>query len=69
MGEYESALVGKIEGKEVTASFNHRFLIDGVSGIKHKEIIFELTDEEGAAVLKPADGDDYLYIIMPIKST
>jgi len=69
LGEYESALAGKIEGKEVTAAFNHRFLIDGISGIKHKEIIFELTDEEGAAVLKPADGEDYLYIIMPIKST
>lgn len=69
LGEYQSELTGKIEGKEVTASFNHRFLIDGISGIKHKEIIFELTDEEGPAVLKPADGEDYLYIIMPIKST
>lgn len=69
LGEYRSELKGVIKGKEVQISFNHRFLIDGISGIKSKEIIFELTDGEGPAILKPVDAEDYLYIIMPIKTS
>jgi len=68
LGEYNSFLKGKIEGKEVLISFNHRFLIDGISEIKTKELILEITNEEGPAVLKPTDSEDYLYIIMPIKT-
>ncbi len=75
LGEYKSELKGEIKGKEIQISFNHRFLIDGLSGIKDKEIIFELTDGEGPAVLKPTQppvgypAEDYLYIIMPIKAS
>jgi len=68
LGEYYSFLKGKIEGREVSISFNHRFLIDGISEIKTKELIFEITNEEGPSVLKPTDLEDYLYIIMPIKN-
>lgn len=70
LGEYKSELQGKIKGKEVAISFNHRFLIEGILGIKTKEVIFEITNEEGPAVLKPVGKlEDYFYIIMPIKST
>ena len=37
--------------------------------IKTKELIFELTNEEGPAVLRPVETEDYLYIIMPIKAS
>jgi len=69
LGEHKSFIKGKIKGEEVSISFNHRFLIDGISGIKSKEIVFELTNGEGPAVLKPAGVEDYLYIIMPIKAS
>jgi len=75
LGEYNSFLKGKIKGKEVSLSFNHRFLLDGISEIKTKEILLEITDEEGPSVLKPTQpeagypGEDYLYIIMPIKTS
>ena len=69
LGEYRSSLKGKIKGKEVSISFNHRFLIDGISEIKSKELLFELTDGEGPTALKPVNTEDYLYIIMPIKTS
>ena len=69
LGEYQSFFKGKIKGKEVSISFNHRFLIDGISEIKTNELSFELTNEEGPAALKPLDTKDYLYIIMPIKAS
>jgi len=69
LGEYKSSLPAKIEGKALSISFNHRFLIEGLFKIKSLEVIFELTDKEGPVVLKPIGLEDYLYIVMPIKSS
>ncbi len=69
LGEYESFFTGNIKGDELSVSFNHRFLIEGISEIKKDKISFELTDKDGPAALKPLGDEDYLYIIMPIKAT
>lgn len=69
LGEYRSVLNGKIEGEDISISFNHRFLSSGVSEINEEDIVFNLTDKDGPAALKPLNKDDYLYIIMPIKPT
>jgi len=68
LGKYQSFLPAKIKGKETEISFNHRFLIDGLFQMKSPEVIFELTGEEGPTVLKPLAGEDYLYVVMPIKA-
>jgi len=69
LGEYKSFFKGKVKGKDILVSFNHRFLIDGVSEMKGENLSFELTSEEGPATLKPLGSKDYLYIIMPIKAS
>ena len=69
LGEYEGSLKGSVVGKDLSVSFNHRFLIDGISGIKSNKIIFNLTDTEGPAALESTEPkEQYLYIIMPIKA-
>ncbi|MCP6718381.1 MAG: DNA polymerase III subunit beta [Patescibacteria group bacterium] len=68
LGEYKSFFVGDIKGDDVSVSFNHRFLIDGITEIKKDKLTFELTNEDGPAALKSEGEEDYLYIIMPIKS-
>ncbi len=69
LGEYHSYLPGRIKGKELEISFNHRFLADGLLNIKSPEVVFELTGPEGPAVLKPAGDPTYLYVAMPIKAS
>ncbi len=69
LGSYESSLKGKIKGKEIKIAFNYRFLIEGILEIKTPEIIFEFTNEEGPAILKPVDVEDYFYVLMPIKTS
>jgi len=69
LGEYKSSLLGKIKGKPLSVSFNHRFLTDGLLKIKTAEVVFELTSEEEPAVLKPVGLEDYLYVVMPIKTS
>jgi DNA polymerase-3 subunit beta len=67
LGENKSTLSGKIKGESVKASFNYRFLADGLSKIKTSEVVFQLNGEEGPALLKPFGDENYFYIVMPIK--
>jgi DNA polymerase-3 subunit beta len=60
---------GKIKGEKTEISFNYRFLVDGLNNIKSKEIIFELNGEDGPGVLRPVDDKNFIYVVMPIKST
>ena len=69
IGESQSSIAAKIEGEVIEASFNHKFLIDGLLNIKSSEVIFDLSKEEGPCVLKPVGDASYIYVVMPIKST
>jgi DNA polymerase-3 subunit beta len=67
LGESESTIPAKIEGDSVKASFNWKFVLDGLSNIKSSEISFEFQGGEGPAVIRPVGDASYLYVIMPIK--
>jgi len=67
LGETHSNLSAKIKGEETVASFNYKFLAEGLGQIKTKEVIFELNGQDGPGVLKPTDDPSYIYVIMPIK--
>jgi DNA polymerase-3 subunit beta len=69
IGQSQSSIPAKIEGELIEASFNHKFLIDGLLNIKSSEVIFDLSKEEGPCVLKPVGDISYIYVVMPIKST
>ncbi len=69
IGEYQSSIPGKIKGEPVDISFNHRFLLDGLSNIRSSEIVFELSGDSGPGVLKPVGDDSYIYVVMPIKAS
>src|SRR4030042_6122986 len=69
LGENKSFFTADIKGEGVEVSFNWRFLIEGLSNIKSREVSFELNKEEGPAILKPAEDQSYFYIVMPVKAT
>jgi len=74
LGENKSTLKGKITDsvsrtKEIEIIFNYRFLLDGLSNIKSSKVVFELNGEEGPAVLRPEGDINYLYVVMPIKTS
>jgi len=74
IGEYQSFLVGKVEGKPCEISFNYRFLLEGLLNIglqqqKKSEAVLELSGPEKPAVLRVKNDESYLYLVMPIKSS
>jgi len=69
LGETLSELSAQIKGEEADVSFNYKFLSDGLAQIKTNEVVLELNGQEGPGVLKPINDSNYLYIIMPVKTS
>ncbi|MGC9031401.1 MAG: DNA polymerase III subunit beta [Minisyncoccia bacterium] len=70
LGSNESFIpLYKIDGEEIKILFNFKFLLEGLESIQSSEIFFGLSSKEGPALLKPIGDENYLYILMPIKSS
>lgn len=74
VGEYQSFINGKVEGKSCEISFNYRFLLDGLLNIsslpqKKPEAVLQLSGSEKPGILKLKDEENYLYLVMPIKNS
>jgi DNA polymerase-3 subunit beta len=57
----------KYEGAEMTVAFNPNYLIEGVEAIATEEVALETLDALKPATLRPVEGDDYLYLLMPVR--
>jgi DNA polymerase III subunit beta len=76
LGENKTKLDGQITGDDNKVVINFRYLLDGLQNIDSTDVIYEMIDPANPCILRPAEslegkeaipGQDYLYIIMPIK--
>lgn len=55
--------------KNLEIGFNYRFLLDGLSNLSGKKIIFGLNNSSSPGIVKSANDNSYLYLLMPIKAS
>lgn len=67
-GENKYLIPVKIKGEDFEASFNWRYLFDGLKNFESEEIIFRVNGESRPALIKSASDDSYFYLLMPIKN-
>lgn len=67
-GEHVSRMKANVEGPRQEASFNWRFLVEGILHITNDTIELGLTGQESPVILKPKAAQGYLYVAMPIKA-
>lgn len=67
LGEDVSSLEAKVEGEKREVSFNWRFFLEGLGQMKSERIDFGLASEDGPALLRPGDAEEFLYVLMPLK--
>lgn len=67
LGENTVTVEALLKGEENEIAFNSRYLIDVLSGIEEKELIFEMTGPLNPGVFKIADDNSYLHLIMPVR--
>jgi DNA polymerase-3 subunit beta len=66
-GQATEEVDAKYDGSEMTVAFNPNYLIDGVEAIISEDVQLETLDALKPATLRPTEGADYLYLLMPVR--
>src|SRR3954471_22541163 len=69
VGNAQESLDAKFEGTELTVAFNPMFLHDGVDAVDTDEVVLETIDPLKPATLHAADNGDFLYLLMPVRTS
>ena len=54
-------------GEDLTVAFNPEFLLAGLEATIGDEVVLETVDARRPALLRSADGDDFRYVLMPVR--
>lgn len=66
-GDAKENVVGVVEGKNLEIGFNPRYLIEALKVIENEEIIMNYTTNVSPMIIKPIHGNDYIYMVLPVK--
>lgn len=67
VGQASEEVDARYTGAEMTVAFNPGYLIEGAEAIDEDEIILDTQDAQRPAVIRGGDGDNYLYLLMPVR--
>jgi DNA polymerase III subunit beta len=67
VGEGKEKVAASYNGEETEIAFNAKFLEDGITCIDGEKIVLGITEPLKPGILKKTDGEDFVYIIMPIR--
>ena len=65
-GDGKDVIYANVEGDAMKMSFNARFLLDILKSIDDEEIFIEFMSSLRPLVIKPIEGDDFLYLMAAI---
>ena len=67
VGDFQEEIGIDYKGDAVEMSFNARYLLDVLNIIDTENVQIEVKDEMSPGLLKPVNGEGYLYVIMPMR--
>jgi DNA polymerase-3 subunit beta len=67
LGEAQEQMQVKTEGGKVEIAFNAKYVIDVLRNVGTEESILKFRDSLSPVMIAPAEGDDYLCVIMPMR--
>lgn len=66
IGYANDEIPANIKGERIEISFNNRFLLDALKACDDASVKIELNNPRSPITIKPVDGDDYLFLILPM---
>lgn len=67
VGEAVEELDAKYDGQDLTVAFNPEYLMDGLEVTEGDEVVLQTRDAQRPALLRSTSGDDFLYLLMPVR--
>ena len=66
-GNVKENVSAEIEGENITIGFNSKYLLDVLKVVPDDEVAIEMTSAVSACLIKPVSGDNYLYLVLPVR--
>ncbi|MGB9613280.1 MAG: DNA polymerase III subunit beta, partial [Candidatus Margulisiibacteriota bacterium] len=69
VGSVDEVLPAEIKGVEkIQITFNIRLIIDALKVINSPRVVMELSEGLSPGLIRPENGEDFVYIVMPIRT-
>ena len=69
VGDYTGDVEASVEGDATTIAFNARYLNDVLSNVHADRFALELNGPLSPGVFRPVGDDDYVHVVMPVRTT
>ncbi len=56
-----------LEGKPLSIAFNAKYLLDVLRVVKEEEILLDFISGLSPCVIRPLEGDQFLYLVLPVR--
>ena len=67
VGEGKEKITAVYTGEDIEIAFNSRFLEDGIISIDGEKMMICITESLKPGIIKEKEGEEFMYIIMPIR--
>jgi DNA polymerase-3 subunit beta len=67
VGDAMETMPAPFEGEPLEIGFNPEFLKDGIESVRGEELLLRLISPLRPGLLQPGEGDDFRYLVMPIR--
>jgi DNA polymerase III subunit beta len=68
VGDAEGEVEAALEGDPVVIAFNSRYLTEALQNVGEEQLALEFSGPLSPGVLKPVGDDDYVHVIMPVRT-
>ncbi len=69
-GKVEEEIFAEIQGEGLTIGFNNRYFSDALRGallFTDEKILFEFVNPMSGAVIRPVEGEEFYYLLLPVR--
>jgi len=67
IGDASEAMPAPYSGEPLEIAFNPQFLVEGIESVATEQVAIQLSSPLRPGLLRPVDGDEFSYLVMPIR--
>ena len=67
VGRASDSLWALMEGEDVELGFNAKFMLEAMKATECDEVVVTMSGNISPITIKPKEGDDFIYIVMPMR--
>ena len=67
IGDASEGMPAPYSGEPLEIAFNPQFLVEGIESVGSEELAIQLSSPLRPGLLRPVDGEDFSYLVMPIR--